>query len=170
MAFTMGVVVNKWWWGGGSVLGESTSTNTERRLLNLESRVYRLEKNAGLVQSKISGSASISYVALNGGRGEGSEWTKVPGSEFTFDTSLYANPVVSWEGWLDNGLGMVRLYDATNKRAVDGSEVSVTSGTKSSFYSKNLSIWRGQNQYYIEVKSIAGSVVVSQPRLKVLVK
>ena len=157
---------------GRRVLGEATQKgDLETRIAALESRVYRLEQTTGLIKKTKAtlGKAKEYFVALSGGSAEGYDWTKITGSDFTFDTSLYgSNITVSWEGWMDNGLGNVRIYDATNFRGVDGSEIKLSSGEKSSFYSKNLSIWRGQNQYYLQIKSIAGLVTISQPRLKVV--
>ena len=152
-----------------NVLAAKTTLTTEDRVTSLERRVAALEKYTGMVKSASSGVLKENFISLLGGSLSASEWTKIPGTDFTFDQSLYGNTVtVSWQGWMDNGYGYVRIYDNTNHRAVDGSEVMVTSGEKSSFYSKNLSIWRGQNQYWIEAKSIAGEVVISSPRLKVL--
>lgn len=157
-------------YGGNRVLGETTGT-VESRIASLERRVYTLEKTTGLIKTKgVAGVAKESSVALNGGSAESYDWMKLPGTDFTFDVSLYGNATVTWEGWMDNGLGSVRLYDDTNHRAVDGSEVMVLSGVKSSFYSKPLSIWRGQNQYHLEIKSLSGQVAVSTPRLKIVVK
>jgi len=155
------------------VLGETTQTgDLEKKIAALESRVYRLEQATGLIKSKTSaGKAKEYFVALAGGSADGADWTKISGSDFTFDTSLYgSNVTVSWEGWMDNGQGSVRIYDATNFRGVDGSEIKLTSREKSSFYSKSLSIWRGQNQYFLQVKSIAGPVTISQPRMKIVAR
>lgn len=121
--------------------------------------------------SKVSQTKSID---LPGGTASGTNWTKIGNSEFWFDSSLYGTLVsATWQGWLEvqdgNGVGSVRLYDVTNKRAVDGSEVQINSSTKSSFYSKNLSIWRGQNQYWLEVKSSTGyPVTVTGAQLKIV--
>ena len=153
-----------------NVLGE-TSSSVESRVLSLERRVYQLEKTTGLIKTKTTATPKEYSVSLVGGRVEGYDWTRITGSDFTFDLSLYSSSaVVTLEGWMDNGMGIVRLYDETNHRAVDWSEVMVISGVKSSFYSQPLSIWRGQNQYYLEIKSLSGAVSISQPRLKVLVK
>jgi len=98
----------------------------------------------------------------------------VSGTEFWLETTLYgSNVTVTWQGNLaikdGNGIGYVRLYDLTNHRAVDGSQVSVSGTDTISFYSSSLSIWRGQNQYRIEAKSTTGyEVTVSTPRLKLV--
>lgn len=111
------------------------------------------------------------YVAIAGGSVTASDWEKLSGSEFWLDLSLYGNVTeVTWQGWIESGAGLARLYDATNNRAVDGSEISVSNSTRASFYSKPLSIWRGQNQYYIQLKSLTSQkVTISTPRLKIVI-
>ncbi len=153
------------------VLSATTEKTLEERMASLENRVYVLERNAGLIKTGSSGKAKEQFVQLSGGSVFSSEWAKISGSDFSLDTALYGKSVeVSWQGWIENGNGSMRIYDATNHRGVDYSEISVDSGVKSSFYSKPISIWRGQNQYYIEAKNSAGEVILSSPRLRILVK
>lgn len=115
--------------------------------------------------------ARETYVAISGGSVQAGDWEKLSGSEFWLDLTLYGNVVeVTWQGWIENGTGLARLYDATNNRAVDGSEISVSSLTRASFYSEPLSIWRGQNQYYVQLKSLTSQkVIISTPRLKIVI-
>ncbi|HOX95837.1 MAG TPA: hypothetical protein PLI45_00430 [Candidatus Woesebacteria bacterium] len=150
------------------VLAATTTKTLEERVASLESRVYLLEKSAGLIATKTK--ASETFVSLVGGDINSADWSKIPGTDFTLDTALYGKTVeVSWQGWF-KGVGSVRLYDSTNHRAVDFSEfLSTTDGSKS-FYSKVMSIWRGQNQYYIEGKTTDGTVTLSSPRLKIVAK
>lgn len=114
----------------------------------------------------------LSYRAIGGGMGASTNWTQV-GEKFFFDAGLYPEGVkVTLEGWMQNsegvGLGSVRLYDITNGRAVDGSEISINSKSRASFYTKQLSIWRGMNQYSLEVKSDTGYLVsITDGRLKI---
>lgn len=153
------------------ILSVNTTKTVEERVASLENRVYTLEKQAGLIKSKASGAPQEQFKNLSGGTVTASDWTKIPGTDFTFDTSLYGSSVeVSWQGWIENGNGSVRLYDSTNHRAVDYSEISADSGAKSSFYSKPLSIWRGQNTYYIEGKNSGNDLTISSPRLKIVTK
>jgi hypothetical protein len=157
-----------------TVLAETTTSKTktlEERVKSLENRVYVLEKNAGLVVTASTVKVKESFVSLLGGDISGTDWTKISGTDFTLDASLYGKNIeVSWQGWLEGGSGSVRLYDSTNHRAVDYSQFSSTGDTKTSFYSKAMSIWRGQNQYYIEGKTNSGTVTLSSPRLRILVK
>ena len=166
-------------WGGlnlgmgknASVLSATTDTSAsvESRLSALEKRVAVLESKTGIVKVK-TGVTQEYYMALMEGTAYGTDWTRIPSSDFQLDTSLYGSNVeVSWQGWMDEGIGSVRIYDETNYRAVDNSEVTIVSGVKSSFYSKTLSIWRGANRYSLQIRSIAGPVTISSPRLKIVV-
>ena len=54
-----------------------------------------------------------------------------------------------------NGKAYVRLYDDTNKIAVDGSELSTTDNvTFIRVATGNLPLWRGRNLYKIQIKSL----------------
>lgn len=153
-----------------AVLAETTTKTLEERVKSLENRVHVLEKNAGLTGVSTA-KAKESFVTLSGGSITSSDWSIVPGTEFTFDASLYGKNVeVSWQGWVEGGVGSVRLYDSTNHRAVDFSEFATNSDSKRSFYTKVMSIWRGQNQYYIEGKTTGGTITLSSPRLKISAK
>lgn len=154
-----------------SVLAATTTRTLEERVASLESRVLTLERNTGLIKPKTTGKMKEQFVTLSGGTLTASDWTKISGTDFNFDSSLYGGSVeVSWQGWIENGKGSVRLYDSTNHRAVDNSEIAVDSGVRSSFYSKPISIWRGQNQYYMEGKNPWGEMTVSEPRLKIVTR
>ncbi|MEK7064370.1 MAG: hypothetical protein AAB973_02050 [Patescibacteria group bacterium] len=137
----------------------------------LTRRVAALEKSTGKTTT-VAKKAKESFLQISGGGGVGGDWTKVEGTNFWFDQGLYGEVTsVTWQGWVDNGSGQVRLYDATNNRGVDGSEVSVNASGKASFYSQPLAIWRGQNQYYIQIKNVnLVTVTVSSPRLRIVSK
>jgi hypothetical protein len=128
----------------------------------------------GVAPTPTASAPTTSFVNISGGSAAGTTWTPVGGSEFWLDLSLYGNQVTTtWEGNLSikdgNGIGYVRLYDMTNNRAVDSSQASVSNGETISFYSNPLAIWRGQNQYRIEVSSTTGyDVSVSSARLKLV--
>ncbi len=116
------------------------------------------------------------YVSLPAGTMDSTlDWVSMASSKW-LDTSLYGELVsASWEGWLEmpggSGTAYVRLFDATNGRAVDGSERTMTNTVRTSFYSGNVSIWRGQNQYFIQVKSSGGGTVkVDGARIKLVVR
>ncbi len=145
----------------------------------LTRRVAALERSSGIggvgakkATAAVAKKAKETFLQISGGSAVGGDWTKVPGTDFWFDQSLYgAVTVVTLEGWVDNGSGQVRLYDATNSRGVDGSEVAVSASGKASFYSQPLAIWRGQNQYYLQIKNVnLVTVTVSSPRLRIISK
>jgi hypothetical protein len=163
--------------GEKRVLSAQTELTIEERVASLEKRVASLEKKTAVSATKANSVAKESFVQLTGGSGTGVDWVAVPASEFWLDTSLYGGSVeVSWQGKVEGEGGgavdgWVRIYDITNSRGVDYSQVEVAGSGGSSFYSKNMAIWRGQNQYRVEVKSRTGVLVtVVSPRLRVLVK
>lgn len=131
-------------------------------------------KTTTVAKPKVTSAPKTSFVNLASGTAAGTSWTGISGTELWLDTSLYAASVVgTWEGQLKiqdgNGLGYARLYDITNNRGVDGSEVQVSGTDTISFYSGNLALWRGQNQYRIEVRSTTGyPVTVSSARIKLV--
>lgn len=145
-----------------------------RRIDVLVERVTKLEGLMSATKTSAKQTAvKETFFQISGGSAIGAaDWVKVAGTDFWFDQSLYGNvSEVTWQGWLDNGSGSVRLYDETNNRGVDGSEVTLTSSNKASFYSKPMAIWRGQNQYCIQVKNPdVVMMTVSLPRLLIMTK
>ena len=164
------------------VLSAVDSQTLEDRVTSLEKRVTNLEgvstwgKTPGLAAiatKTVKAVQKESYLRLLDGSAAAGNWTKIPGTDFWFDQSLYGNvSQVTWEGWLQvksgNGVGYARLFDVANNRGVDGSEVKIVSNQRASFFSSPLAIWRGQNQYRVEVKSSTGyEVSISEARLKI---
>ena len=142
------------------------------KIAALTRRVIALEKLAGLgtKATKTTAGTKENFMNFPGGSAAGTDWTKIEGTNFWFDQSLYGNVAyVTYSGWVENGDGSVRLFDKTNGRGVDGSEVTILANGRASFYSGNLAIWRGQNEYYLQVKSATGgTVTVSGVRLKIV--
>lgn len=99
------------------------------------------------------------------------EWVKIDGSEFNFDPKDYPSGAsVRWQGNLKvkdpNSRCFARIYDSSNKRAVDFSEQATGATEFETITSSPLSIWQGPNHYYLEIKSLDGSVCsLSSPRL-----
>lgn len=121
--------------------------------------------------------ASILYLPLGGLSSEtATSWTDIGGSDFYFDKADYSNlSEARWEGSMRSFLGgnkvYARLYDVTNKRAVDSSELSTDSSSWELVRSAALSIWAGNNLYRIQAKSSAGTpVYIDSPRLKIILK
>lgn len=114
------------------------------------------------------------YVAINSsGSTTSTSWTDISGTDFYFDLSDYPTAKnVRWEASLQSYLSSdpayLRLYDVTNKRAIDGSDLSTHSPSYEYLRSSDLSIWRGNNLYRIQAKGSSGNTVgFTAPRLKV---
>lgn len=127
---------------------------------------------AGIIKEKVK---TTSYIPIPGsGNTSSTSWTDLPGTDFYFTKSDYAGYK---ESYLEinmklangNGMGYVRLFDVTNGRGVDGSEVTTSSQTSIFAGSKNLSIWEGFNHYRIQIKSLSSDTVFFESgRIKIL--
>ena len=60
----------------------------------------------------------------------------------------------------DQGAAKVyaRLYDSTNNRGVDYSDIQTNSSSYTRIQSSKTSIWRGNNKYIVQLKSENGTV------------
>jgi hypothetical protein len=119
-------------------------------------------------------SSKVTYISLGGSSSTSATgWTDIPGSDFYFDLSDYPTATgVRWEislrSFLAGNMVYARLYDVTNSRAVDFSELTSTSGTSELKRSVDLAIWRGNNLYRIQGKSSTGTpAYLDSPRLKI---
>lgn len=92
-------------------------------------------------------------------------WVDATGTDVYIDlvNDYGKNTWVSWEAFLKvadgNGQAFARLYDVTHNIAVNGSEVSVTSGTSTQVISGELKLWAGRNLYRVQLKSLNSFVV-----------
>lgn len=100
-------------------------------------------------------------------------WTDVTPSDFYFDQEDYPGikqvVFVAYLRAVDaTGPVYARVYDVTNKRGVDNSEISTSSNSYQRFETTALSIWRGNNLYRLQLKSGIGTqVILSEAKLKV---
>ena len=101
-------------------------------------------------------------------------WVDAAGTDTYIDlvNDYGKNTWVSWEANLKiadgNGQVFARLYDATHNIAVNGSEVSVTSGTSTQVISGQLSLWAGRNLYRVQLKSLNSFVATfASGRIKI---
>lgn len=101
-------------------------------------------------------------------------WVDASGTDVYIDlvNDYGKNTWVSWEANLKiadgNGQAFARLYDATHNIAVNGSEVSVTSGTSTQVISGQLSMWVGRNLYRVQLKSLNSFVATfASGRIKI---
>lgn len=104
------------------------------------------------------------------------DWVEVPDSSVYIDLAndYSLSAYVTWDISLKvahgNGTAYARLYDATHNIAVQGSElVVVNSATATQVFSGKLELWRGNNLYKVQVKSLNGfEVTASGGRVKVV--
>jgi hypothetical protein len=114
------------------------------------------------------------YPIPGSGSTTNTQWTDVAGSEFYLNISDFsgfkeAYLEVNMKLFNGNGAAYARLYDITNSRAVDGSEVTTTSQTSTAVTSGKISIWRGNNKYRLQVKSLTSdTTVIESARMKII--
>jgi hypothetical protein len=103
------------------------------------------------------------------------DWVTVEDSATYIDliNDYGKNATVSWQASLKvahgNGQAFARLYDDTNKIAVNGSEISTTNNASfEQVSSGNLPFWRGRNLYKVQIKSLNSfEVTYSGGKIKV---
>lgn len=83
-------------------------------------------------------------------------------SEFYFDLESYPGAKeVRFEAYimaLNPGTKIyARLYDQTNKRGVDMSDIQTSSGTYERQESSGIVIWRGNNKHTVQLRSVNGT-------------
>jgi hypothetical protein len=130
-----------------------------------------------IVPAQSSSGSKVAYVTIGGSSSTNStSWQDIPGTDFYFDLTDYPTATgVRWEislrSYLAGNKVYARLYDVTNSRAVDYSELSSDSGTSILQRSVDLAIWRGNNLYRVQGKSSAGcEAYLDSPRLKVILE
>lgn len=101
-------------------------------------------------------------------------FTDIIPSEFYFDLENYPGAKeVRFEAYimaLNPGTKIyARLYDQTNKRGVDLSDIQTSSGTYERQESSGIVIWRGNNKYTIQLRSVNGTQVqLKDAKLKII--
>jgi len=146
----------------------------EEKIASLAARLLVIEeseKGAGGVEKVVerepipearAKTEEISYIPVPNGDGvAGTEWVEMSGSGFVFDKANYSGYKKAYfEGNLrvlnGNGTGRIRLWDKTNSRAVDGSEISTDKGSWEWKESGQLTIWNGKNEYVVQGRSDTG--------------
>ncbi len=112
----------------------------------------------------------------------GTEFTTTSTDWYTInDTGVYidlineygTNTTVSWEASLKvahgNGQAFARLWDDTNKIAVNGSELTTVNNVAYSLVSsRDLPFWRGRNLYKLQVKSLNSfEITITGAKIKI---
>jgi len=103
-------------------------------------------------------------------------WTEIPDSGVYIDllNDYGDKATVSWETSLKvahgNGKSYARLYDNTNKIAVDFSELSTEKNANyQQVSSGNLPFWRGRNLYKVQIKSLNSfEITYSGGKIKII--
>lgn len=129
-----------------------------------------------IVQTPVQEARKTTYVPLGTSAATTStSWTDVADSGVYIDVvnDYGQNAKVSWEVSLKvahgNGKAYARLWDDTNKIAVDFSEISTENNTSfQQVSSGNLPFWRGRNLYKVQIKSLNSfEITYSGGRIKV---
>lgn len=132
-----------------------------------ESGTKAPQKNIIISTVPLSKQVKVAYIPLIS---EGlstsvtTDWVDVVPSEFDFDLIDYQGvKEVRLNAYLMavNGSAKVfmRLYDLTNKRGVDYSEIQTQNSEYSFLESSAMKIWKGNNRYKIQLRSVNGNEV-----------
>lgn len=117
----------------------------------------------------------VSYLPIPGtGSTLNTYWTEVGGTDFYISKSDYQGLTgVYFEANMKlvngNGKAYLRIYDVTNGRGVDGSEISTNSQTSVFVGSGAINLWEGNNHYIVQAKSLTSDTTVFESgRLKMI--
>lgn len=117
--------------------------------------------------------AKVVYIPLiNEGSVSSAEWTDVLPSEFYFNWSDYPGAKeIRFEAFLSSANddpGYARIYDATNKRGVDFSDLLFGKSAYTRVESGKMVIWGGNNKYTVQLRSAnATKVQIKDAKLKI---
>lgn len=141
----------------------------------IQEELAKLPSPAGQSPVSTNGSkAKVVYVPLmNEGSVSSSSWTDIVPSEFYFNLADYPGAKeVRFEAFLssaNNDQGYGRIYDATNKRGVDFSDLSFAKSAYTRVESGAMVIWSGNNKYTVQLRSVNGtSVFLKDGKLKII--
>lgn len=121
--------------------------------------------------------AQTAYIPIAGPLSSTSkDWYDLAGTEFylNFNTDYGKSAYANWDASLrvkdGNGTVYARIYDVTNKIAVNGSEISISSkGDLTQVISGALNFWAGNNLYRVQLKSLNGfEVTFGSGRVKII--
>lgn len=118
---------------------------------------------------------SASYIPIPGsGNTLETSWTDIEGTDLYLSKADYPGFTEAYfEANMKllngNGKGYLRVYDVTNGRAVDGSEIETSSQTSVFVSSGKISLWEGYNHYVVQAKSLtADTTYFESGRLKII--
>ena len=124
--------------------------------------------------TSVNGKPKIVYMPLVAGGSMGTvDWADIVPSEFYFNLSDYPNvKEVRFEAYLSSVNGdqvFARLYDATNNRGVDYSDLLTANTAFTRIESSSMKIWAGNNKYTVQLRSVNGtSVLLKDAKLKII--
>lgn len=110
-----------------------------------------------------SSAKKTAYLNLNGTfTTTNTDWVDIAGTDtpINLEVDYGKDSYVDWDASIKTSSSgskvFVRLYDATNKIAVNGSELESNDTTGVRVASGRLYFWRGQNIYRVQIKSLNG--------------
>lgn len=102
------------------------------------------------------------------------DWMDIKNAEVTldFEKDYGAGAKISWDAFLKvahgNGKAFARLFDTTHGTAIDGSEISISTGSSTLVSSGEIRPWSGRNNYRVQLKSLnTFEVTYDSGRIKV---
>lgn len=100
-------------------------------------------------------------------------WVDILPSEFYFDQANYpGTKEIRFEAYLlslNNDLVSARLYDVTNKRGVDFSDLQTSASSFTRVESSAVKIWQGNNKYTVQLRSVNGTQAqLKDAKLKIM--
>lgn len=105
----------------------------------------------------------IAYLNLNGQyTTQSTDWTDVGSTDIliNLEEEYGKDAYVDWDAAIKTSSSgskvYVRLYDATNKIGVAGSDLETSSIASTRVASGRLYLWRGHNTYRVQIKSLNG--------------
>lgn len=117
------------------------------------------------------------YIPLGGGGSTTSkDWADIANAEVYLNIDDYTNvDKIYFEGFIKikHGSGKVyaRLYDVTHEIGVQGGEIESTSENYTLVESGSLSLWKGNNLYRVQIKSLTGyEAFFDSGRIKIIIK
>ena len=94
---------------------------------------------------------------------QNTDWTDIKSTDtwINLETEYGANAYVDWDAAINTSSSgskvFVRLFDATHNIGVSGSDLESSSITSVRVASGRLYLWRGQNIYRVQIKSLNGA-------------
>lgn len=147
--------------------GESCKAEIQKQVADAVASITPVVQKIQTTKSTPVKEGGITYIPM------GTTYQSTSTDWYTIDdTATYidlandygANATVSWEASLKvdhgNGQAFVRLWDDTNKIAVDGSEMSTVNNADYQLVTTGkIPFWKGRNLYKVQIKSLNSFVV-----------